>query len=353
VTVNGTFGPTNSYGGTDVLSISGTIPRNTTVTITARVQVAPTAACNVDVPNQAQATMHAAGLPDVTIGSDDPTTPIDPTDPTVVHVNCPPPPPPPPAVYDMQLTKTSDDERVRVGDTLTYTLTARNNGPDVAPAGYVLRDTVPEQFQVLDVTGAGGAQCARDGREVRCTLPAMAAGTELEVRVRVRAIESGGTRNAAFVDPPPTLPRCDTCDPPANNRDDVPVTVVKPKLGLTKGVNKTTLRAGETATYTIRVRNPSKVALRKVRTCDDLPSGLVFVKATPKAKLSRGKYCWTVKTLGAGKSRTYKMTVRALVVTTGKKVNRATATSPDARTKRAKRAVRVIGAQVRGGGITG
>jgi uncharacterized repeat protein (TIGR01451 family) len=358
VTVNGTFGSPNAYGGTDTLSISGVIPRNTTVTISARVAVAASAPCNADVPNQAQATMHAAGLPDVTIMSDDPTTPNNPTDPTVARVNCPPPPPPPPPVYDMQLTKTSDDQRVRVGETLTYTLTARNNGPDGAPAGYVLSDPVPEQFRVLDVRADSGAQCDRDGRDVRCTMPAMAVGAELEVRVRVRAIEPGGTRNRATLVPPlppPNVPPCTSCDPPENNTDEVPVRIVKPTLGLTKGVNKKSVRAGETVIYTIRTRNPSNTTLRNVRTCDDLPPELVFVSATPRAALRNGQYCWTEERLRPGQRVTYKLTARAVQgISPGRKVNRATATSPDAKTKRARRSVRVpTGGAVQPGGVTG
>jgi hypothetical protein len=47
------------------------------------------------------------------------------------------------------------------------------------------------------------------------------------------------------------------------------------------------------------------------------------------------------------------MTVRALRGTFGRKVNTATATSPDANTKRARRVVRVIGGAIKGGGVTG
>jgi uncharacterized repeat protein (TIGR01451 family) len=332
VTVNGTFGPTNAYAGIDTLSISGTIPRNTTVTVTARVSVAPTAACNVDVPNQAQATMHAAGLPDVTIGSDDPTTLTDPTDPTTVHVNCPPPPPP--TRFSVTLTKTVSDSTVTVGDTVTYTMVARNNGPDAAP-DRVVTDTLPSRLDARSASSTQGI-CTVTDNDVRCAIGTLAAGQAVTITVRAVAIRAGDAINGAHINDCTAPPPCAT----------VPVKIVKPRLKLTKVVSRKTLRPGQTATYKIRVRNPSERVLRKVKVCDDLPSGLAFVKATPKAKLSKGKYCWPAKRLGAGKSKTYRMTVRALQGTSGRKVNTATATSPDARTKRAKRAVRVIGGQV-------
>jgi uncharacterized repeat protein (TIGR01451 family) len=198
-----------------------------------------------------------------------------------------------------------------------------------------VRDTVPEQFDVVRVTAGTGATCTVDDRLVRCTLPAMGVRERLEVQIRVRAIDPGGTVNQAFLDPPPQV----CCAPPP---PEVPVRVVKPNLGLTKGVNKKTIRAGQKVTYTIRTSNPSNATLRNVRTCDDLPPGLVFVSAKPKAKLSKGQYCWTERRLGAGKSRTYKLTARATQgIRPGKKVNRATATSPDAKRKRAKRTIRV------------
>ncbi|MCW2953973.1 MAG: hypothetical protein JWQ48_3143 [Conexibacter sp.] len=47
------------------------------------------------------------------------------------------------------------------------------------------------------------------------------------------------------------------------------------------------------------------------------------------------------------------MTVRALSGASGKKANHAVASSPDARTKRATRTVRVLAGAVKGGGVTG
>jgi uncharacterized repeat protein (TIGR01451 family) len=251
-----------------------------------------------------------------------------------------------PRVWDQKISKVASDQRVRLGEELTYTLTVENAGPDTSNAGGVVRDAVPAQFDVLDVTAGAGATCKVDDRDVRCELGAMTAGQKIEVKVRAKAIRAGGTVNVAFLE--------ECCNKPPEPTPPVPVQVVKPKLGLTKGANKKVLRAGQKVTYTIRVRNPSDATLRNVRTCDDLPKGLAYVSSSPKAKLSKGKYCWTAKQLRAGQRKTYKLTVRALQgIRPGKKVNHATAKSPDAKTKRAKRTVRVRGAQVAAGGVTG
>jgi uncharacterized repeat protein (TIGR01451 family) len=107
-------------------------------------------------------------------------------------------------------------------------------------------------------------------------------------------------------------------------------------------------------TYAIRVTNPSKAVVRDVLTCDHLPAGLVALRATPKVKVSKGRYCWKATRIHAGDSRRYEITARALPGAAGQSVNRATASSRGIRsTARAARAVRVLPRQAAGGGVTG
>lgn len=129
--------------------------------------------------------------------------------------------------------------------------------------------------------------------------------------------------------------------------------IIDPQLRVRKGASRSRLRAGETVRYTIRVTNPSGLAVRDVRTCDRLPSGLVRVSSRPTAKLTNGRYCWTARTLGPRETATYRITARALSGVSGRKINVAQATSPDARSGRATRTIRVTRAPVRVGGVTG
>jgi uncharacterized repeat protein (TIGR01451 family) len=252
--------------------------------------------------------------------------------------------PPPPGQANITMDKTASDTRVTVGDTVIYTLVARNEGPGAAAVA-TIADTVPSRLDVRSATTTQGT-CSVTGNQVSCPVGPMTVGQTVTVTVEAVAIGAGDTTNAATV----TSPNC-TATPCATGT--VVVKIKKPKLDLRKTASRSRIAAGETVTYTLRVRNPSERAVRKVKTCDRLPSGLVYVSSSPKAKLSKGKYCWTAKRLGAGKSKTYKLTVRALAGTSGKTVNNASATSPNARTDRAKRAVRVRGGQVRAGGFTG
>jgi uncharacterized repeat protein (TIGR01451 family) len=290
-----------------------------------------------------------------TVTGDDPDP--DPTDNTGTSTTVTPPPPAAPAPrYDVSMTKTASDATVTVGDTVTYSLVAKNNGPDAAP-GVVVTDPVPGELDVQDVSSSQGT-CTVSGNRISCAVGTLAPGQAVTVTVRAKAIKAGSTTNVGTVVPPPapspSTPGEPPIDPPANNTDDADVAIAKKStLGLTKTANRRTIDAGQRVVYTIRVNNPSKRTMRNVKVCDDLPSGLVYVGSKSRAKLTKGQYCWTVKSLGAGKSKAFTLTARAVRGTSGTKVNRATATSPDAVTKRASRSVRVRSTGLRAGGVTG
>lgn len=254
---------------------------------------------------------------------------------------------------DLSIVKTASAATVRLGDTVTYTLTARNKGPGVA-RDVLVTDDLPEQLTLVSARTPVGT-CASRGDRVRCELGALAEGQQVRVTITARAVRAGRTVNVGVVDVPPPPSETPRDPTPRDNRDTARVVVRRVNLGLTKTVDRRVLRAGQRATFTIKVRNPSRrVTLRNVRTCDDLPAGLAFVKATPKAKLTKGRYCWTAKSLKPGQSKTYRITVRALNAAGGTRVNRAVATARDANTRRAKRAVQIIGGAVSpAGGVTG
>jgi uncharacterized repeat protein (TIGR01451 family) len=260
-----------------------------------------------------------------------------------------------PARHDMKMTKTATQNRVTVGDAVTYKLVSKNDGPDAAPDVNV-RDTVPPELDVREATTTQG-DCDIDGNEVSCTIGTLPARRSATVTVRAVAVRAGTATNVAVVDPPPQQPNPqveDPRDPPANNTDKATVRIVKPKLRVAKTAARRRVRAGGIVTYAIRVTNPSKAAVRRVRTCDHLPAGLVPLKASPKVRVSKGRYCWTAKRIAAGKSKRYELTVRALPGAAGRTVNRATASSRGVRrTARAAAAVRVLARQTAGGGVTG
>jgi uncharacterized repeat protein (TIGR01451 family) len=246
---------------------------------------------------------------------------------------------------DVSIVKTVSAGRVKLGESVTYTLTARNNGPGNADE-VIVTDALPSRLKLTSVRSEVGS-CTTSGNSLRCALGTMTEGQEVRITVGAKAVKTGRAVNNAVIGA-----REDSN--PDNNRDRVPVVITRVDLALTKTVNRKVLQAGQTATFTIKTRNPTSVTLRNVRTCDALPAGLAFVKATPKAKVVKGQYCWTAKALKPGQTVTYKITVRALNGAAGRRINRAVATAPDADTRRANRPVRIIAGGVSpAGGVTG
>jgi uncharacterized repeat protein (TIGR01451 family) len=246
---------------------------------------------------------------------------------------------------EVSVDKRASDGRVVVGDTVTYRLVAKNNSAGQAD-GVVVEDRVPSKLDVRSASSTQG-DCDVSGNRVRCEIGTLAAGAEATVTVRAVAAEAGHSTNEGIV----VAERCPAagCD-----SDPAKVTIVKPKLGLTKTADDRRVQAGEIVTYVIRVTNPSKRAVRNVRTCDHLPAGLVAVKASPRVRVSDGRYCWRAKRIGAGKTKRYELTARTLPGAAGRTVNRATADSGAIRsTARVARGIRVLPRQAAGGGVTG
>lgn len=277
-------------------------------------------------------------------GNEEDPKPEDNTSTTTVTV---PPPPGVPLVQpnaDLSITKKVNARSIRLGQSLTYTIVVTNNGP-AAATNVAVTDTLAVPARAVSIKPSAGT-CSGTV-PFTCRLGTLQPGQKATITVKLTPTKVGTARNTASVTSPGTDPKTD------NNISGVSTTVTKPTLGLTKVASRKTVRAGSTVTYTLRVSNPSTAPVKNVKVCDNLPSGLVYVSSKSRAKLSKGLYCWTVKSLGARKSKTFTLTARALRGTSGTKTNRATASSPDARTKRVSRSVRVTRAALRAGGVTG
>lgn len=278
------------------------------------------------------------------VGNEEDPKPENNTSTTTVTV---PPPPGTPQIQptaELAIVKKVNTRSIRLGQSLTYTVVVTNNGPSVAN-DVVVTDTLAVPARNVSIKPSVGT-CSGTV-PFSCRLGTIQPGKKVTITVKLTPTKVGAARNTASVTSPGTDPKTD------NNISGVSTTVSKPTLGLTKGANRKTVKAGQTVTYTLRATNPSSAPVKNVKVCDDLPSGLVYVGSKSRAKLTKGQYCWTVKSLGAGKSRTFTLTARALKGASGTKTNRATASSPDARTKRASRSVRVTRTALRAGGVTG
>jgi uncharacterized repeat protein (TIGR01451 family) len=277
-------------------------------------------------------------------GNEEDPDPKDNTDTSTVTVTPPPGTPQGQPAAELAIVKKVNTRSIRLGQSLTYTVVVSNNGP-AAASDVVVTDTLAVPARNVSIKPSAG-KCTGTV-PFTCRLGTIQPGKKVTITVKLTPTKVGTARNTASVTSPGTDPKTD------NNISGVSTAVSKPTLGLSKVADHKTVRAGQTITYTLRVKNPSSAPVKNVQVCDDLPSGLVYVGSKSRAKLTKGQYCWTVKSLGAGKSATFTLTARALRGTSGTKTNRATASAPDARTGRASRSVRVTRTALRAGGVTG
>lgn len=122
-------------------------------------------------------------------------------------------------IADLQITKVAAQKTVRVGETVTYTVTLTNLGPGLA-AGVVFGDPLPDQLNLVSSTcGAVSAFCTVE------SLPSGASTTLTIVATPIPNLARGERRitNIAFV------LQSQSSDPdPSNDQASTTVRVVGP-----------------------------------------------------------------------------------------------------------------------------
>ena len=142
----------------------GAVPVSTTVIITAETTV------NQDVANGDQLCNKAVGFQD----THDPNTSNNSAEVCVTAQR----------LSDLSIVKESSSPSVVVGDLLTYTLTAKNDGPSDA-VGVLVTDSLP-----VSVTYVSNSDSCTDlgGGKLRCNLGDLAAGASKSFRITIRVI---------------------------------------------------------------------------------------------------------------------------------------------------------------------
>jgi uncharacterized repeat protein (TIGR01451 family) len=96
---------------------------------------------------------------------------------------------------DVSVTKTDTPDPAKVGQSVTYTLTVRNNGPGTA-SSVQLTDIHPTTLQFL---GSDPGCSPASATQVSCNLGSMQAGATITKRIYLRATATGILDNSATV----------------------------------------------------------------------------------------------------------------------------------------------------------
>jgi len=213
-----------------------------------------------------------------------------------------------PREADLSVTKTVDWENPKETDTIVYTVSVTNAGPDDA-TGVAITDQLPEEIAFVSAAETQGSylpssgvwtvgDLSRDGNATLTITATVDLGTAGSTILNIAAVTESGS-----VDP---VPR--------NNADAERIEVVSPAadLSLRKTVDTAAPKENDTVLYTIVLTNKGPDNADGVTVTDTLPGGISFVTATA----TQGSYLspdgiWTVGSLAVDDSVT--LTIAATV----------------------------------------
>ncbi len=206
-----------------------------------------------------------------------------------------------------------------MGNTITYTVTLTDNGPNSA-SNVNISDLLPAGLNLVSASTTVGSYNTATGV---WTVGTIAPGTPQTLRIAALVAGPNATTNTA------TITHADQFDPDtANNTSSIVVTTQQAELSLTKSVSNKTPNVGDTITYTITLGNSGPSGATGVQVQDALPSGLAFVSAAP----SQGNYdsasgLWSVGKVNVGSPVT--LAIQATVTSPDPQTNTATIAHAD------------------------
>ena len=235
-----------------------------------------------------------------------------------------------PATADLSLRKIVDNAEPNLGDTVTFTITVSNAGPDVATGVSVL-DQLPAGLAFVSATPSIGNYNAVSGI---WTIGEIGVGVNRTLLLVATAMTPGPKVNVARVE---TADQFDPDSTPGNNvlaEDDQDAITVTPQLidlSLTKTINNASPNVGQNVTYVLTLTNAGPSTATGVTVLDRLNAGVSLVSATA----TNGNYVaatgvWTVGPIAAGAAA--RLTIIAQVIQVGTFINTAevmTANQPD------------------------
>ncbi len=174
--------------------------------------------------------------------------------------------------------KSVDKTQAKVGDTLTYTITAKNAEDATAPLeNATLSDTLPSFVDFVQgsvmVDGASG-HYSFDNGTLTVDLGDVEPGTEKTVTFQVTV--NNTAYNQSFQNT--AILSAENSDPVVPSDEGVTVEDGIAKMSAAKSVDKTKAKVGDTLTYTITASNAdtATVPLRNVIMTDTLPKYITF-----------------------------------------------------------------------------
>ncbi len=232
-----------------------------------------------------------------------------------------------PQESDLSLTKTVSDAAPNVGDTVTFTISVFNSGPDAA-TNVEVTDVLPGGFTYTAASIAGGDTQDDTGAPVLVWTDALlptGASMLLTFDATVDAptgaldeyLNVAEVSNADQYDPD-SAPANDDGDQSEDDEDNASVTPQQADLSIVKTVSDPTPNVGDVVTFSISVANGGPDAATNVEVTDVLPAGYTYTAASiaggdTQDDTGAPTFVWTIASLASGSSEplTFTATVEA------------------------------------------
>ncbi len=200
---------------------------------------------------------------------------------------------------DIAIAKSVDNASAEVGQDVTFTVTATNNGPsdatgievtDQLPAGLTYVSDNPSQGSYNDGTGVWNVGDLGNGNSATLELTATVGQT-------------GTLTNTA------ALTAVDQQDPTtSNNTASASVSSEQSDIAVAKTASADTVNVGDNVTFTVTVTNNGPSDATGVAVTDALPTGLTYVSDNPsQGSYASGSGVWTVGGLANGANATLQL----------------------------------------------
>jgi uncharacterized repeat protein (TIGR01451 family) len=202
---------------------------------------------------------------------------------------------------DLGISMTASPDPIYVGQTLVYTVTASNSGPETA-GNVVVSDSLPAAVSFVSAS----SECAEAAGLVTCNLGDLVSGTSTEIQISVSADSDGAVTNTPTVG-------SDTQDLNSSNDSSALTTTVNPAADLALSLTDSPdpVLQGATLTYGIGVDNLGPSTATGITVSYTLPSGTSFHSASAECIESAGTVSCTPDDMAAGTSTSVQIQVIA------------------------------------------
>ncbi len=205
---------------------------------------------------------------------------------------------------DLVVTKVVDNSAANVGESVVFTITIANNGPDAA-TNIELEDRLPSGYSFVSSTVSQGTYNSTTGE---WTVGTIASSSSATLDVVGTVLATGDYGNTA------TISEIDQNDPDdSNNTATTFVNAPRADIGLLKEVNISRPNVGDEVEITVTVVNNGPDDASNVEITYLLPDGLEFVSDNPtQGAYTASNGLWAIGNVPNGDTETITITAKVL-----------------------------------------